>query len=503
MKFFAQLIDNIGHAHGTKQTIRHLTGYFQSNALPKDKDQAINLLLGRSPARVLSNNKLKKMAVELSGFPKWLIDRSVAEAGDFNKTLAHLLRPEDRGNSHLSISSLILQIDKLKGSPEENIIKYISDILSHTDLPQLIVLLKLLTGTFKSPVSRNEMIRALSEVTGISFEIAVLRLYELEMADMVTLQNFERPIKDEIKLVPYAIKPVEVLDQQIETLGVCDEWKAFGTSSGIRAQLIKYGHRTHLWTDEGEIISDKFPEVITAAQKIQVHAVLDGQLVALNPHSGDQIVSRIHKNHISKKDLEENSARFEIWDTMSKGQPIPDELCDFLDKGSVFYEPTNLNFSNWGQLKTIHKSCRSHGFSGLLLSPVDKQGQYVIWKAHNYSICAALMYVEIGNMAATGIESMTFGLKNDQGLVPIAKINADDCGIDLHEMLEYASKHTLERFGPVRTVAPDLIYELHFDEVVKAARRKSGLMLSGVKISKRIPGEMDNLDTLKNLTNIH
>ncbi|MCK5367762.1 MAG: ATP-dependent DNA ligase, partial [Cyclobacteriaceae bacterium] len=105
-------------------------------------------------------------------------------------------------------------------------------------------------------------------------------------------------------------------------------------------------------------------------------------------------------------------------------------------------------------------------------------------------------------MGISGIKSMTFGLSHQGEFIPIAKVSQFSNSIDLHEMIDFIKENTIERFGPVRTLKPSLVYELYFDSINSSNRRKSGLVLSNVTIQRKIvnnPTITDSLDYLKTL----
>jgi DNA ligase-1 len=81
---------------------------------------------------------------------------------------------------------------------------------------------------------------------------------------------------------------------------------------------------------------------------------------------------------------------------------------------------------------------------------------------------------------------LTFGARQQEELLPVAKISVIDSHLDIQEILQFVKENTLERFGPVRTVKPELVYEILFDGITRSSRRKSGFILNNPKIRKKI-----------------
>ena len=193
---------------------------------------------------------------------------------------------------------------------------------------------------------------------------------------------------------------------------------------------------------------------------------------------------------------------FEIWD--ADGETESTFITKLAVDQSHFVVRKKIDFSDWEELRKIHLNSRTMGFSGVLIYEKDKKHNCFFLPANNYSVNAVLLYVETGNMTPSGVHSVTFGLPDKTALVPIAKISAIESELDLSEIAEFTKSNTVERFGPVRTVKPELVYELHFDNVRKAPRRKCGMILSNVKIHKKInkgPEQANTLDDLQKFLN--
>ena len=142
------------------------------------------------------------------------------------------------------------------------------------------------------------------------------------------------------------------------------------------------------------------------------------------------------------------------------------------------------------------------GFTGIVLREKGTLGCYHLWKATCYSIKAVLIYVELDPMEIAGIKSITFGLGHLEEFVPIAKITDFSKAIDVAELSGFVKENSIERFGPVRTIRPKQVYELHFDSISLAKRRKSGMALSNVTVHKKVGDAValaDSLNILKTL----
>jgi DNA ligase-1 len=496
LKFFTDLIEKISLSREAKRTILFLTRYFCIDRSPDEKDMGFKILLGIYPKRIVSLKQLKSQSAELTGFAPWIIDRSEAETGSFIKAFSLLLRQTSK-NSAQSLSYWISKIEILRAQPDSALISFIKEELARMDEDQRLLLLKIMTGAFRSPATKAEVIQSVAACINIPVAIVALRLYEMEKRQETSFSNISLPIAHEDKLIPKKFMHESVLDQSLSELGNATNWNAFGKKGGLKVQLIKYRHVTHLWSEDGEILTNQFPEIVGEVSGAKMNFVIEGQLIA---DSFEELESRLKKKQPLARDIEQQPVLFEVWSVDGKNETHPEFSEHFDGVLSHFILRKRIDFSDWQELKDIHSHCRTLGFSGLLLCKEDLDQECHFWQAVNYSVKAVILYVETGNMSPSGIHSVTFGVLDKSVLVPIAKIATDGSELDLSEIAEYTKMNTVEKFGPVRTIKPALVYELHFDGINKAPRRKSGMVLSNVKVHRKIsegPKEANTLDDLR------
>ncbi|MGV3508231.1 MAG: ATP-dependent DNA ligase, partial [Sphingobacteriaceae bacterium] len=72
---------------------------------------------------------------------------------------------------------------------------------------------------------------------------------------------------------------------------------------------------------------------------------------------------------------------------------------------------------------------------------------------------------------------------------------------EIKQVDNFVKRNTLEKFGPVRTVKPELVFEIGFEGINKSTRHKSGIALRFPRILRRRPDkkieDADTLETLK------
>jgi len=133
-----------------------------------------------------------------------------------------------------------------------------------------------------------------------------------------------------------------------------------------------------------------------------------------------------------------------------------------------------------------------------------KRGAWWKWKADPLVVNSVLVYAQRGQRRHAGtLTELTFAVWDKDQLVPFAKISSGLTEKELKELAEWVSGNTTERFGPVSIVSPQHVFELHFDGIVSAARRKSGVTVLSPRIHKwrknKSIADVHTLDDLKRL----
>ena len=497
LKIFADLYDSLKNTSDVENSASLLLSYFKSDESSLDKNVALNLFLGNYPKRILNLKQLNEWAPELTGFHEWLIERSENEVGNFIQTLSLLLRADSSRIANFPISHWILTIEELLNSPKKDLKAFIKNVLSSVDEKQRLILLKLLSGTFKSPITKREITNCFAQLFGIQSEIISLRIYACEKRKSVSISDLKKELNNEYHNIPLKFPEIISIDSLSDSQGAIDEIECSGKKDGIEVQVVNYENSSILWTKENEIISEKFPEIISSFKSIKTNFVIYGQILPANPTLPlEKLVSRIDRKSISKKDVLLTEAEFVIWDVLEGDKKEIQKLISS-QPGISFLKTFNL--SSRKELSDLHKKCHEKGFSGILLKQ-KTENRYYFWKANSHTINAVILYVEFVGITTSGINSLTFGARNGNEFVPIAKLSKIEENMNTSEIIDFVKTNTVERFGPVRTIKPQFVYQLYFDGINKSSRTKSGIKLVNPKINRAL---QNNLNLVNDLEYLH
>ncbi len=494
MDTFADLIEFLSHSNDVKAVISRLIGYFGDTKPVEEKDEALRLMLGIYPKKAISSRQLRTQAADITGLPGWMIDRCVQEAGNFLKALSLLLHNSGCYQQSVPLTIVIEKLSELSNRENERIMAFIKNEVPKFHKNEMLLFLQLLCGSFRSPCEQHLVFIALSSILGIDHKILTLRFHLSEQKKHCTISQLENPVNDEQKLVNEGYLKILSLDNLSQLPKDHLTVQAFGVKSGKKAVLKKFGDTAVLWSENDVIISETYPALIHAAAMLPEVVSLFGQIIDLSQafeKGGDQLSLGINDGKIGYF--------FEIWhfDTYHKSSQMLEDKSIFAE--TPYRLPKQLAFEDWAELEQKHNKCRLHGFSGILLKMQYPEQKHLFWQADNYVLKAILMYVELKGPGSSNIASATFGVYDDDKLVPVGKIDFAEENQIVEGIALFARQNTMERFGPVRTLRAVEVFELHFDTAFAATKRKSGVSLSNLIIQRRISGKPEDADDLQYL----
>ncbi|CAN0326826.1 unnamed protein product, partial [Phaeothamnion confervicola] len=301
------------------------------------------------------------------------------------------------------------------------------------------------------------------------------------------------------------------------------EWKW----DGIRVQIASARGATRLYSRTGEDIGGAFPDI---AAGWNAEGVFDGELLVVR--NGEvapfaDLQKRLNRKAASGKLLRDNPAHVRLYDALMIGAD---------DLRQLPFEDRRLRLEAWhaasppplsdlsplvdardkDELQRIWAATRATGIEGLMLkrraSPYlagRPRGHWFKWKRAALTADCVLMYAQRGSGRRSSLHSdFTFGawvmhLDGTLELVPVGKAYFGFTDAELAELDRWVRNHTLERFGPVRRVTPELVLEVAFDAVQRSPRHKSGIAMRFPRVHRirwdKPASEADRLETLERM----
>jgi DNA ligase-1 len=529
MREFAALYEELDTTQSTNLKVAAMARYFRE-APPADAAWATYILSGRRLKRFIGPALLKRWLIEEAALPEWLIEESYSSVGDLAETIALLSPGSARVESAAESTddpALADWIEErllpLREADEEVQRRSIVDWWRELPYRQCFLLNKLLTGELRVGVSQLLVTRALSDVTGIErTELAGRLMGDWQPGTLFwqALHAAESPRTD--PAVPYPFFLASPLEGDPAQLGERANWQVEWKWDGIRGQLIRRAGECHLWSRGEERITERFPEIIDAAASLPDGVVLDGEVVAwkdgrIQPFA--LLQQRIGRKKLTAAILASVPVQFLAYDLLElEGQdlraaPLHErraQLEKLLATASPILQVSPLvTEPSWDELVVARAGSRQRNVEGLMLKALDssygtgrQRGTWWKWKIEPHSFDAVMIYAQPGQGRRSNLYTdYTFGVWRDNELVPVAKAYSGLSNPEIAQLDRWIRAHTIEKFGPVRSVEPTQVFELAYEGIAASGRHKSGIALRFPRILRwrtdKPPAEADTLANLQ------
>lgn len=563
MKRFAQLFAELDATTSTNAKVEALQRYF-AQAAPQDAAWAVYFLAGGKPRQVVPTARLRTLACEVAGIADWLFEECYQAVGDLAETIAHILPPgralEDAGLA-VWIEERLLP---LRGLSEEEVAARVRAYWDALDTPGRFLLTKLVGGGFRVGVSKLLVQRALAAQGGIDAKRVAQRMMGYtDGKSMPTAAKFTALLAHSVEGVtelqdagqPYPFFLAHQLELQVEEfdgrLGGVNDWQVEWKYDGIRGQVVKRAGQVWLWSRGEELVTERFPEITTVARHLPDGTVLDGEIMVIKdgaPAPFALLQQRIGRKTLTKKVLADAPVQFMAYDLLEQdGQDIrawPQRtrrahLAALLE-GTAFLLSPVQTADSWPAFAALRAQSRALGVEGFMLKRLDAaygtgrtkaDGLWWKWKIEPMTIDCVLIYAQAGHgRRASVYTDYTFAVWNrapaDKAeaqavldaiekrepaqpgalqLVAFAKAYSGLTDAEFAQVDAVIRKTTLEKFGPVRSVKPSLVFELGFEGINRSPRHKSGIAVRFprmLRIRRDKPlHEANNLHDLEMLLN--
>jgi DNA ligase 1 len=524
MKAFAALLDRLVYTPGRNAKLRLMVGYFRSVPDP-DRGWALAALTDGLPfsfpvRRTLADLMAKRLDPELFRLSRDYV-------GDTAETVA-LVWPEPE--SPAAAPRLADVVADLALIDKRDLGTRIETWLDGLDATERWALLKLLTGALRVGVSGRLAKTALAEMAGRNVDEIEEIWHGLSPPYTGLFAWLDgHAAKPDITGAPVfrplmLSHPLEDADlANLDPADISAEWKW----DGIRVQIAAGRGEARLYSRTGDDIGQSFPDIV---RNIRFEGVLDGELLVkrgadIAPFNDLQ--QRLNRKAVTKRMMEQYPAHIRLYDALLLGD---DDLraLPFVERRArleawfATARPQSMDlselvtFSSKAALEDIWRTTRGIGIEGLMLKRRDSpylagrpKGHWWKWKRAALTVDCVLMYAQRGSGKRSSYHSdFTFGAWRERAdgtreLVPVGKAYSGYTDAELLQIDRWIRNHTVDRFGPVRSVTPELVLEVAFDAIQRSSRHKSGVAMRFPRISRirwdKPAAEADLLATLEKL----
>ena len=522
MRTFADLLENLLFAPGRNAKLALMVDYFRRVPDP-DRGWALAALTGDLSLPSVTSSRIRGLVAERVD-PE-LFQLSYDYVGDLAETVA-LIWPYGHARETPPLSKIV---GRLSGTGPVEAGQVLTELCDAMGASERLALIKLATGGLRVGVSARLARTALAQMGAAHEGRALERIEELwfglepPFTDLFRwLEGGPAPQVD----LATAFRPVMLANpldedrlEQMDPAEYAAEWKW----DGIRIQATAFGGERRLYTRTGDEISQSFPDVIDS---MTWSGTVDGELLvvrdgAVAPFADLQ--KRLGRKRVGKKTLADSPAHLRLYDLLHDGAadlrmlPLEDRRARLIDWHATHAPGRtdlshDVSFKTWQELAEIRATARGTGQEGLMLKRRDApysggrpMGPWFKWKRDPLNADCVMVYAQRGHGKRSSFYSdYTFAAWTEDGdglrLVPVGKAYSGFTDQELAELDKWVRNNTVERYGPVRAVKPEIVLEIAFDAIQRSSRHKSGVAMRFPRI-KRIrwdkpAAEADHLSTL-------
>jgi DNA ligase-1 len=537
MREFARLYADLDETTATNRKLEALQNYFE-HAAPENAAWAVYFLAGGKPRQAVPSKVLREAAIAYAGLDEWLFEESHAAVGDMAETIAHIL-PAPKRHSDIGLAVWMEErIGPLRGADPVYIREKLFEYWDELTWRERFLFVKLIGGGFRVGVSKLLVTRALAAIAAVDAKLIAQRLMgwtdgRVRPTAAGFLQLIAAQSEDEHKLrggQPYPFFLAHQLNGDPADLGALADWQVEWKYDGIRAQLVRRGGQNYLWSRGEDLITERFPEL--AALPLPEGTVVDGEVLIWtggdSPAPFADLQKRIGRKTLSAKLLAELPAVLLAYDLLEldgvdlralpqhERRALLETLVTGVAKPQLRISPL-VTADTWDDLGKLRAESRARGVEGMMLKARNAQygvgrtkdvGTWWKWKIDPYAVDAVLIYAQPGSgRRASLYTDYTFAVWDGEGearrLVPFAKAYSGLTDAEIRQVDATIRKTTVEKFGPVRSVKPTMVFELGFEGIALSPRHKAGIAVRFPRILRRRDDkpveEADTLDTLKGL----
>ncbi len=538
MRTFSALYAELDASTATSAKVQALTRYL-TTAEPADAAWATYFLAGGKPRQVVPTALLRQLACRVAGIDDWLFDECYQAVGDLAETIAHVLpaaaKVVDRPLAEWMVDRLLPLRDQSPEVQAQQIVAWWGEL----DATGRFLLTKLIGGGFRVGVSKLLVQRAIAEVSGLDAKVVAQRMMGYTDARRSpTAESYQAIVSRDITArgelgQPYPFFLAHPFDDAVERfaalLGPVSDWLVEWKYDGIRAQVVKRAGHVWIWSRGEELVTERFPEVVAATSSLPDGTVLDGEILVFDPATPLQpapfikLQQRIGRKTLTRRILADVPVGLMVYDLLEsdgvdlRAQPQAARRATLEHLAAAF----GLRLSplvtgpDWPALEASRASSRERQVEGFMLkhrastygigrrreSIGSGLGGWLKWKVQPMTVDAVLVYAQAGHgRRASLYTDYTFAVwnrspldadeaaralsapvaKDDRTslqLVPVAKAYSGLTDDEIREVDQRIRQTTREKFGPVRSVEPTLMFELGFEGINASPRHKSGVAL--------------------------
>lgn len=515
MRNFAHLVRMLEATSEDARQLMILKSYLRKTD-PADINQAIALLIGRSPKRLCDQNTLLQCARDIVLMPDWLFLECLEQLGDLNETIAFTL-PAVYSDTESKLSFWMRDLERARKMDQIEFALWLRHSWAKMDNESIFLFNRIISGSLRWKLPEPLIAKALSQ----EFELDYFHISQKlgENWDLNQLEPYfliSASISNSVENRPYPFINPDTFDANLFSVKG-SVWSSELIFPGVRVQLIRNQEGIFIWSESNELLTTNLPEIVTSVEGLSENCVLEGYILAFDKRilPLEKLRARLKRKRVSPKIVAETPTIFLASDILKKGsedirsktyterRKLLEEIIYTLDSDSRIILSEIEAKESYKAIESKRTSLRENGADALLLREsraiYNTAGSVLYWKAAPLSLKLVLIYVDLGSWRNDSIE-LSFAIREGDALIPLTKCRVVLEDQEMNALMIFAKENTIERFGPVRSVRATQVFELGFDRLFESKRKKCGLDISDPFLVRWIKdAELKDVDQLSDL----
>ncbi|MCS7316080.1 MAG: cisplatin damage response ATP-dependent DNA ligase [Bryobacterales bacterium] len=530
MDELAELAERVASRSGRREKVALVASYLSALG-DEDLGRAIRFLSGRpfgprDPRRLaVGHVSLREAVTAASGWDAETVTLSIREVGDIGEAIGLLMRGKtaERPLSLAEAESLYRELARRRGAVEKE--ELLRECFLRYRPLTLKYFVKVITGDLRIGLHEKMLLEAVAAACGVKPD--ALRAAAERTGDPAEAALAARHGRLE-QISTRLFRPLDfMLARPIASAREVpdpENWLVEDKYDGIRAQAHVAAGRAALFSRGLADVTQAFPDLAAALERLPGSAVLDGEVVAWR--EGRALPFTALQQRLARKAVPlflplEAPAAYVAYDLLLRDGrelmelPIEERRAELERLLAGHDEPLLVapqrQATDQDELVRLFAEARARGNEGLVLKRRGSRyeagrrgGAWLKWKQPLATLDVVITAAEQGHgKRATLLSDYTFAVRSGDRFVNVGKAYSGLTDQEIRELTERLRALATARAGPILLVRPEIVLEVAFDGVQKSQRHESGYALRFPRIVRwrrdKRPEDVDSLERVRQI----
>lgn len=471
----------------------------------------------------VGSSTMFEAASKVTGIPRDEIATRSRRLGDIGDGLAEAFAGRALGGTAIAeIATAFAGIAELSGRNET--VDAVTEMFAKLGPDEVRYVAKIMSAELRIGLREGLVLGAIAKAFGRKLrDVRRANMLQSDLGRVAVLARHDRLSEAAIELFHPIGMMLAAAEEDPEKLlaTVGENAIADDKYDGIRAQMHVSGGEVRIYSRSLDPVTARFPEIVEAAIDLGRDVILDGEIVGWKDYvlPFATLQPRIGRRKLTPALIEEVPVRYLVFDLIyADGDalldlPLEERLERLEDVVQPLDDRISLGFqrrvSTVDELEAAFDEARARGNEGLVLKapgstyePGRRGRTWLKYKKALATLDCVVTAAEYGHGKRRDVLSdLTFAVWRDGELVNIGKAYSGLTDVEIAMLTEKFEGSTTGRYGPVRTVEPEVVLEIAFDRIQESKRHKSGFAMRFPRIVRirddKRPDQASTIDEVR------